>query len=113
MVMLYDGVGGATRVALAVTSGGVQVPGNGATLPTTGGLTRVAPGGAVTGIILQPGISNGQLVTVVNEAIAANTLTFAAAGTSNVSDGTGSVIAGVTGRSFIWDAAVSLWFPLK
>ncbi len=84
---------------------------NGNTINTAGvGVARVAPGGAVTGIILQPGTYNGQLVTVVNESIAGNTVTFAAAGTSNVADGVSDVIAGLAARLFVWDAATSLWY---
>lgn len=82
---------------------------------TTAGVSvaRVAPTGAVTGVILAVGTTGGQVCTVVNEAVAANTVTFAASGTSNVADGTSSVIAGLTARRFVWDSGVSLWFPCK
>lgn len=80
---------------------------------TTAGVSvaRVSPAGAITGVILQAGTFPGQTVAVVNEAVAANTVTFAASGTSNVADGTSSVIAGLTGRTFVWTG--SLWHPMK
>lgn len=82
---------------------------------TTAGVAeaRLAPAGAVTGIILQAGTTAGQMCMVVNQSAAANTVTFAASGTSNVADGTGSVIAGLTARLFIWNSATSLWYPCK
>ena len=84
----------------------------GATL--TGGTTdvvRVSPAAAVTGVILAAGQFSGDVVIVVNEAAAANTVTFAAVGTSNVADGTSSVIAGLTARRFVWSG--SKWYAEK
>lgn len=80
---------------------------------TTSGVSaaRVSPAGAITGVILQAGTFGGQEVAVVNEAIAANTVTFAASGTSNVANGTASVIAGLTARKFVWDTSTTLWYP--
>lgn len=87
---------------------------NGTTITTTHiGQARVAPAGAVTGIILQAGVVGGQELTVINESAGANTVTFAASGTSRVADGVASVIAGLTARKFSWDASTSLWYPCK
>ena len=88
---------------------------NNGTITTTrvSSVARVSPAGAVTGIILQAGTSAGQTCLVVNEAVAANTVTFAASGTSNVADGTSSVIAGLNARRFVWDSGTSLWYPCK
>lgn len=82
---------------------------------TTAGVTmaRLAPAGAVTGVIMAAGTRSGQVVTVVNQSAAASSITMAAAGTSNVADGVSSVIAGVTSRRFRWVAATSLWYPEK
>lgn len=100
----FVGVQSASAAAVA-TSG---------TITTSGvGVARVAPAGAVTAVVLQAGVYPGQEVTVVNEAVAANTVTFAAAGTSNVADGTGDAIAGLTARTFVWDSSTSLWYPMK
>jgi hypothetical protein len=86
---------------------------NSATIASNYTATRVSPAGAVTGIILAAGVFPGQLCTVVNEAAAANTITFAAAATSKVADGVSSVIAGLTARTFVWDSSTSLWYPCK
>lgn len=87
---------------------------NGNTIITNGVKTaRVNPGGAVTGIILQPGSYQGQEITVINEAGPANSVTMAAAGTSHVADGVSSVIAGATARKFVWDVSFAGWFANK
>jgi hypothetical protein len=124
MVMLYDGAVAAPFGQNATpfrTNGGMafgQSPNspaiaNGATIQTAGvGVARVNTGGAVTAVILQAGSMPGQFVTVVNEAAAANTVTFDVAGTSFVADGAGTALAGLTARSFVWDSVASRWFRL-
>jgi hypothetical protein len=100
-------------IAVGQSSSSPAVANNG-TINTAGiGVSRVNPAGAVTGIILQAGVYTGQVVWVVNEAVAANTVTFAVAGTSNVADGVGSVIAGLNARQFVWDSGAARWFPCK
>lgn len=74
---------------------------------------RVTAAAAITGVILAAGTKAGQEITVIHEGAAANTITFAAAGTSNVSDGVSDVITGPTSRSFKWDATTLLWYPQK
>lgn len=94
-----------------VTGGAIA---NAATLTPGAGVyskITVNPAGAVTGIILAAGTADGQECTVVNLATAANSVTFAAAGTSHVSNGVSSVIAGIVARTFIWDSGTSLWYP--
>lgn len=88
--------------------------GNTITIGTSGGngVLRVTAGAAVTGIILSPGTRAGQIVTVVHEGAAANTITFAASGTSNVADGASDVITGPSARSFVWDSVTALWYAL-
>jgi hypothetical protein len=84
---------------------------NSGTITTAGvGVARVAPGEAVTGIILQAGTTPGQEIWVINESAAGNTVTFAASGTSNVADGAGSAIAGLTARKFVYDTSTNLWY---
>lgn len=92
----------ASSATLAVTSGNQVI----ATI-------RCQPAAAVTGIILAAGSAHGERVAVFNESAAASTITFAASGTSNVSDGTSDVIAGLTSREFRWNASTSLWYPVK
>jgi hypothetical protein len=98
-----DGQSPATGAAVATGNGG---------LIATANLTvsRVSPAGAITAVVLQAGTRPGQRCTVINEAIAANTITFAAAGTSNVADGTSDQIAGLISREFVWDTVTSLWY---
>lgn len=84
---------------------------NGTILLSGDGLyERVTEAGNVTGIILTPGTSDGQQVVVLNTA--AQTITFAASGTSNVSGGTAVVIANSQAQTFVWSATDSLWFPI-
>ena len=79
------------------------------TIATTGlGVSRVNPAGAVTGVILQAGGIAGQICIVVNES--GNTITFAAAGTSNVADGVSAVIAANRAMWFVWDSGTSRWY---
>lgn len=73
-------------------------------------VARVAPAAAVTGVILEAGTYAGQMCWVVNESAAADSVTFAASGTSNVADGTSDVIDGLTARLFVWDSGAALWF---
>jgi len=114
-MILYDSLQGASGVSLRTPAGAAIAIATGGTIPTsTGGVpigqVRVSPAGAVTGVILQQGLFNGQAVWVVNEAIAASTVTFAVAGTSFVADGAGAALAGLTGRLFVWDSATALWY---
>jgi hypothetical protein len=75
------------------------------------GISRVTTGGAVTGVIMQAGTFAGQEVWVVNES--ANSITFAAVATSNVSNGVSGVIAALNGRKFVWDSlsTPAAWYP--
>lgn len=84
---------------------------NGNTITTSGLATsRVAPGGAVTGIVLQKGSYQGQKCTVINESAAGSTVTFAVVGTSFVADGVSCVLAGLRQMVFAWDTSTSLWY---
>jgi hypothetical protein len=95
-------------------AGGVL--GNGGTVVTRfTSLYRAAPAGNITGVILETPlpIANSemsQVITVVN--YGAGSITFAAAGTSHVADGTGSVIAANTGATFVWDYSNGIWFRI-
>lgn len=76
------------------------------------GIANVNAAGAVTGIILQAGTTQGQMLTILVTSAAANTLTMAAAGTSNVADGTSTVLAGLRAYSFVWDVASARWYRI-
>jgi hypothetical protein len=91
--------------------------GNGETLETNNegkgyGVVYYDPGGGSrTGVILEDGVENGQTVTVVNVADAAETITFAAAGTSGVSNGATCVIDRYEALTFTWHEGTELWYP--
>lgn len=110
-VLVPDMLGGA-GLAFGQSSTAQAISGPGSTIDGSASLSvaRVAPTGAFTGMILAPGRSPGQQKVVVNESVAANTITFAASGTSNVADGASCVIAGLRQMTFIWDAVTALWY---
>lgn len=83
---------------------------NGSTIVSNLTVSRVNPAAAVTGVILQPGVNPSQEVTVINES--AFTVTFAAAATSNVANGTLEVIPATSGRRYLWNRATAKWYPL-
>ncbi len=98
-------------LSVSQSSGAAPDPGAGGTIATAGVVVaRVNPAAARTGVILQPGTQPGQMCLVVNEAAASNSITWAAAGTSNVADGAGAALAGLTSRLFVWDSFTSLWY---
>jgi hypothetical protein len=86
---------------------------NNAQIATNVGVSRVAPGGAVTGITLQAGTIAGQEVWIVNESAAANSVTLnTTPATANVADSvTESALAGLKARKYVWDSATSFWYP--
>jgi hypothetical protein len=99
----------AWAVPLGSSTASAAVVATSGTITTTGAaIARVAPAGAVTGVILQAGVYDGQLCIVRNES--AFSVTMAIAGTSNVADGVSAVIAALTQKVFTWSAAASLWF---
>lgn len=73
------------------------------------GLSRVAPAGPVTGVVLAAGTFAGQRVTVHNESAAANSIAFATDATSNVANAAGVVIPGLGAAAFSWDSVTTRW----
>lgn len=59
-------------------------------------------GAARTGVILAAGYFHGQRITLINRS--ANTIQFAAVGTSRVADGTSTTLAVNRAYDFMWDA---------
>ena len=80
-----------------------------ATIPTEFVAIACSSAASYTGLIMAPGLTNGQVCTVVN--LNANAQTMAASTTSNVSNGTACVIAGSTSLRFTWVASPALWYP--
>lgn len=73
-------------------------------------------GGQRTGIIMAPGLYDGQIVIVVNRnTTKTNTIEFDVAATSNVAGtfATVQIIAGGQGCLMVWDAGSSLWYSTK
>ncbi len=91
--------------------------GNSETLKTNNsgkgyGVVYYDPNGASrTGVILEAGVEDGQMVRVVNTADAAETITFATGATSNVSLGTDAVIGRNLQMEFTWSASLARWVP--
>lgn len=103
------GVGPLANGLLTLRGNASQALATGGTIATAGlGISRVNPGAAVTGAILAAGTQDGQAVVVENDS-SANTITFAASGTSHVADGVSDVIAVLTARLFVWNATAGLW----
>lgn len=74
------------------------------------GFIRATLSGSVTGMILATGSFDNQPITIRNTS-SSSTITFAAAGTSNMARGTSEVIAALTEVTYHWDATASLWYP--
>lgn len=103
------GIGPIANGLLTLRGNTAQALAASGTITTAGlGISRVNPGAACTGVILQAGTVDGQVVVVENTN-AANTVTMAAAGTSHVADGVSDVIAVLTSRMFTWNATAGLW----
>ena len=68
---------------------------------------RLTTAGAVTGVIMPVGYA-GAPVYLVNES--ANSITFAASGTSRVAAGVSAVLAAFSKMVLVWDSATSLWY---
>jgi hypothetical protein len=113
-----DGSGNITAVSITAPSlflpqSTVAAIANGSTIATAnGGIARCTAAAACTGVIMALGTKTGQTVVVVNESAAANTITMAAAGTSNVAGGTTVSLAGLAAHLFVWDAGTSLWYQV-
>lgn len=103
-----------TNADLSLTQSATAVAiANAGTIATAGiVVSRVSPASGVTGIIMAAGTQPGQLCIVVNEAVAANSVTFnTTPATANVADSaTETAIAGLTARLYVWDAGTSLWY---
>lgn len=82
---------------------------NSATITPTYGRMRYTPTAARTGLIIAPGTVDGQLFILQNDAGSTFTMTFAAAATSNVVDGTSAALPIQHSWLMVWDAASARW----
>lgn len=99
-------------VELYQQGGTVQTIATSGNINTNYNSVRVTTAGAVTAVTMSAGVKAGQLCAIIHEGAAANTITFAASGTSNVADGTADVITGPSARLFVWDATTALWYAI-
>lgn len=69
---------------------------------------------ATTGASLPAGVNHGQLLFITLTTAAANTVTFAAVGTSNVAGGAAVSLAGLATHLFRWNARVATpaWYQV-
>jgi len=105
-------LGGAIVTSTPAAAQDISGNGQTITLPTAGITKEITAGAARTGTIITAGTVDGQLLILFNSSAAANSVTMAAAGTSNVADGTSCVIPGLRGVMFAWDSGASRWFQL-
>jgi hypothetical protein len=79
---------------------------NGSTITISGPRVKVTSSGAITGVIMTAGTTDGQTIFLYNQG--SNTITFAVSG-SNVRNGGNVNMSG--GRTFImiWDASGAAW----
>lgn len=84
-------------------------------IPAGASVVRISAAAATTGATLPVGTSaspfNQFLCIIITTAIA-NTVTFAAAGTSNVAGGASVSLAGLAAHWFTWDPVGALWYQV-
>ena len=95
----------ATAQAVATGTAAILIPGGTS-------YVRITAAAATTGATLPSGTHNGQLLIISISTAAANTVTFAAAGTSKVAGGTTVSLAGLAAHMFVWDGVGSLWYQV-
>lgn len=81
-------------------------------IPTGGSAIKLTAAAATTGASLPLGSFDGQILWITITTAALNTVTFAAAGTSNVAGGTSVSLAGLATHLFRWDAPSALWYQV-
>jgi hypothetical protein len=98
--------GGNGHAAQAITANGDTILNPGVTL------LPLSPNNGYNGTIMQPGGEDGQVVWLVNIAGAATgfSITFAAAGVSNVALGAAAVVNPAQSMQLVWDASTALWY---
>ncbi len=98
---------GATPPALQTLAGADTLALNG-----NQGSARVTAAAARTGFIIPAGTKHGQRLAIFIESAAANTVTAAAAGTSNIAGGVTVILSGLEMHEFIWNSVTALWYQI-
>lgn len=94
--------------ALAPSSSAQALSSNATITTSQLGMIRVTSLASLTGLVLQPGTVNSQVIAVVNES--SHTLTFASSSSSHVSNGSSVSIGAGAKQVFMWDSATGLWY---
>lgn len=81
-------------------------------IPAGSSVVRISAAAATTGATLPVGTLQGQILIIVITTAAANTVTFAAVGTSNVAGGAAVSLAGLAAHLFVWDTVTAQWFQV-
>jgi hypothetical protein len=81
-------------------------------IPAQTSVVRISAAAATTGASLPQGTVQGQMLMIIITTAAANTVTFAAAGTSFVAGGATVSLAGLASHWFIWDSVGLLWYQV-
>lgn len=102
---LCPAMGLATPQAIATGTAAILIPAGSS-------VVRLTAAAAATGAALPLGTQNGQILWLVITTAAANTITFAASGTSNVAGGAAVSLAGLAAHCFVWDAVGALWYQV-
>ena len=117
--MSYDGLATIETLNVGVINMGIFPPAlqtlaGADTLALSGGQgsARVTAAAARTGFIIPPGTKHGQRLMLFIESAAANTVTAAAAGTSNIAGGVTVILSGLEAHEFIWNSVTALWYQI-
>lgn len=110
-----DGKGNINAVSLGMSqsSAAAQAVATGTAIiliPAGASVVRISAGAATTGATLPVGTRTGQILIIIITSAAANTVTFAAAGTSFVAGGAAVSMAGLAAHQFVWDNTGLLWY---
>jgi hypothetical protein len=103
--MANDQIGSSPTQAVATGTATILIPVGVVSL-------KLSAAAATTGATLPQGTVDGQLLWLTITTAAANTVTFAAAGTSFVAGGAAVSLAGLATHLLRWDAGSSLWFQV-
>lgn len=104
--------GGAFYANFFPLTGADTVLANGNTITHNGaGAMRLSNAGAVTGIIVQLGSVDGQVLRLINTS--ANSITMAAVGTSNVANGVGCILSTLSAIDLVYNANDSRWYQVR
>jgi len=113
--LAVGGVSFLTTLGLQMSNATAQAVATGTAIiliPAGASVVRLSAGAATTGATLPLGTVQGQILCLLITTAAANTVTFAAAGTSFVAGGASVSLAGLAAHWFVWDIVGQLWYQV-